>query len=102
MNTYVLDKSVNMLLEPTVNVSAVAEMFGLGYWREQTVKLLDQYEVTIGPGQVVYVTGGSGTDKTMVLEVLKGIMNEFIDLDLLELPADRALVNFFDALLFDA
>jgi len=102
MNTYVLGKSVNMLLEPTVNVSAVAEMFGLGHWREQTVKLLDQYEVTIGPGQVVYVTGGSGTGKTMVLEVLKGIMNEFIDLDLLELPADRALVNFFDASLSDA
>jgi len=52
MNTYVLDKSVNMLVEPTVNVTAVAEMFGLGHRREQTVKLLDQCEVTIGPGQV--------------------------------------------------
>jgi len=33
----------------------------------------------------------------MVLEVLKGIMDEFIDLDLLELPADRAMVDCFDA-----
>ena len=60
MAKYLMEKSFTQHTESTPNVQAVAEMFGLGARREQQVSLLDHCEIEIEPGEVVYITGGSG------------------------------------------
>ncbi len=97
MHTYVLNRAVRTVVEPTANVMAVAEMFGLGQRGEQEMVLLDQCKVTIASGPVVYVTGGSGTGKSTVLAELKKVMDPFVDLDRFDQMCDKAVVDCFDA-----
>ena len=46
-------------------------MFGLGLDETREVVVLDDVEITIAPGNVVYVTGQSGSGKSVLLSELK-------------------------------
>ena len=88
MAKYRLAKAFESFVEKTENVLAVAEMFGLEIGSgEQSggskYVVLDDVEVRIEPGWVVYITGGSGTGKTTVLQLLKEKMDvpELEDID---------------------
>ncbi|MCH9021891.1 MAG: ATP-binding cassette domain-containing protein [Planctomycetes bacterium] len=115
MAKYRLAKAFESKVEKTQNVLAVAEMFGLeiasseGGGRSRYV-VLDDLEVRIEPGWVVYITGGSGTGKTTVLQLLKEQMGvpeledldeslcseEVIDLAEVEIDGSTALVDCFE------
>jgi len=113
MATYTLEKTFpsNVTLSP--NVIAVSNMFGLGASRDRPIRVLDNFEIDITPGQVVYITGGSGAGKSLFLRLLKKQMladqqsveeeigqpmpsQMYIDLDELTLPQGTPLVDCFD------
>ena len=98
MATYTLEKSFPSHVQSSPNVLEVAEMFGLGTRRQRPVKVIDEFEINIEPGQVVYITGGSGAGKTLLLKLLKQKMSDqnIIDLAEQKLPKDKPLVDCFD------
>ena len=71
MTTYTLDKEVSSQVASSPKVAAVAQMFGLGADSRRKFRLVDNCKVSIEPGQVVYITGGSGTGKSTLLGLLK-------------------------------
>jgi ABC-type lipoprotein export system ATPase subunit len=56
--------------ELTPRTIAVAEAFGLGADEERTFQVLDT-ELKIGPSDIVYITGDSGSGKSVLLNALE-------------------------------
>jgi ABC-type lipoprotein export system ATPase subunit/GNAT superfamily N-acetyltransferase len=57
--------------EPTERVVGVAEGFGLGLDQWQKFLIYDNVELKIGPQDIVYITGDSGSGKSVLLKVLE-------------------------------
>ena len=102
MAKYEVAKTFASHAELSAKVTAVAEMFGLGTDREKTVMVLAPCEIDIEPGQVVYITGGSGAGKSVVLNQLKEQLADAVSLDEQSWPAGRAVVDCFEGGLEDA
>ncbi len=85
MARYVLEKMFDTQVELSANVKAVANMFGLGVRRDRAMKVLDKCQIDIEQGQVVYITGGSGAGKSLLLKLLKEQLGNVVD------PADQPL-----------
>lgn len=69
MTTYVIDKRFHTEVERTDRVLEIAEAFGLGLDDKEFV-VFDKQEIEIKQGDVVYVTGQSGSGKSIVLKEL--------------------------------
>lgn len=107
MTTYLLEKTLNQKVEFTEHVQTVIDMFGIVPARVERFALLEDCEVSIKPGDVVLIGGGSGTGKTTILNLLKEQLERtpssssyaatgregIIDLDEVELPRGKALVD---------
>jgi ABC-type lipoprotein export system ATPase subunit/GNAT superfamily N-acetyltransferase len=57
--------------EPSERVVGVAEAFGLGLDRWQKFVIYDKIELKIGPQDIVYITGDSGSGKSVLLRALE-------------------------------
>jgi ABC-type lipoprotein export system ATPase subunit/GNAT superfamily N-acetyltransferase len=57
--------------EPTERVIGVAEGFGLGLDQWQKFVIYDKVELKIGPQDIVYITGDSGSGKSVLLKALE-------------------------------
>jgi len=57
--------------EPSERVVAVAEGFGLGLDQWEKFVVYDNVELKIGPTDIVYVTGDSGSGKSVLLKALE-------------------------------
>jgi ABC-type lipoprotein export system ATPase subunit/GNAT superfamily N-acetyltransferase len=57
--------------EPTERVVGVAEGFGLGLDQWQKFIIYDNVELKIGPQDIVYITGDSGSGKSVLLKALE-------------------------------
>ena len=57
--------------KPTKRVQAVAEAFGLGLDQQQKFTLYDNAEIKIEKGDIVYITGESGSGKSILLKALE-------------------------------
>ncbi|MGB9841631.1 MAG: GNAT family N-acetyltransferase [Candidatus Bathyarchaeales archaeon] len=57
--------------EPTERVVGVAEGFGLGLDQWQKFVIYDNVELKIGPSDIVYITGDSGSGKSALLKALE-------------------------------
>ena len=102
MATYTIEKTFPATNNKSKNVTEVAELFGLGKQYSQSYRICDRCEVDIRPGQVVYITGGSGAGKSVVLQMLKEQIDEATDLAEQELPESKPLVDCFGKSLSEA
>ena len=114
MAIYQLSRKFSSAVEPTKRVVDVAGMFGLGLDDSRDVTVLDDLEVRIGPGQVVYITGQSGSGKSVLLKELKKRIDDtasrssspgstsWLDLDDLEIETGKPLVDCFAGELSEA
>ena len=102
MVSYVLSKSFGGGVACSEKVLAVAGMFGLGADHGREVKVLEDCEIRVEAGQVVYVTGASGSGKTLILKLLKEKMEGVLDLNEQEMVGGKALVDCFEEELGEA
>jgi ABC-type transport system involved in cytochrome c biogenesis ATPase subunit/GNAT superfamily N-acetyltransferase len=73
--------------------TAVAEAFGLGVDEEHTFTVLDT-ELKIRPNDVVYVTGDSGSGKSVLLRAIKQDLGpEALDVGDIEVDKDKPLIE---------
>jgi len=90
MSSYTLDKRFTSAVERTDRVLEIAEAFGLGLDDKEFV-IFDQQEIVVEQGDVVYITGQSGSGKSLALRELKKQMSEkhiqVSDID--EVPLDN-------------
>jgi ABC-type lipoprotein export system ATPase subunit/GNAT superfamily N-acetyltransferase len=57
--------------EPSERVVGVAEAFGLGLDKWEKFVIYDNVELKIGPTDIVYITGDSGSGKSVLLKTLE-------------------------------
>jgi len=62
--------------EPTDRVVGVAEAFGLGLDKWEKFVVYDNVELKIGPTDIVYITGDSGSGKSVLLKALEKDIRE--------------------------
>ena len=95
MSTYKIDKRYNTEVERSSRVLEIAEAFGLGLDDKEFV-VFDQQEFDILQGDVVYITGQSGSGKSTVLRELAKEMSaaglSIADIDKVELK-DAPLID---------
>jgi uncharacterized protein len=96
MTEYVVSKAFSSSVERTPRVLEVAESFGLGLSAKQFV-IYDKLKLEVKPGDVVYITGQSGSGKSLLLRELRDQMRRtmtgaVIDLDEVQFP-DRPVVD---------
>jgi ABC-type lipoprotein export system ATPase subunit/GNAT superfamily N-acetyltransferase len=65
---------------PTERVIGVAEGFGLGLDQWQKFVIYDNVELKVGPKDIVYITGDSGSGKSVLLKTLEKDIRQDIEL----------------------
>ena len=91
---YVYDVSFRTRAEITDRTVQVAEAFGLGIDAEREHVLLRDFELKLAEGDVVYVTGESGSGKSVLLRALKEDLGErAVDIADVEVEASRPIVD---------
>lgn len=89
MTKYTITKSFTTSVERTPRVLEVAEAFGLGLSDKEFV-IYDNLVVEVQPGDVVYLTGQSGSGKSLLLRELASQMRadgvKVTDLNEVQLP----------------
>jgi ABC-type ATPase with predicted acetyltransferase domain len=92
---YLIDKRFSSSVERTPRVLEIAEAFGLGLSNKEFV-VFDNLEVEVNPGDVVYITGQSGSGKSLLLRGFKSLMLEgglkVADLSVLT-PPDKPVIE---------
>jgi ABC-type lipoprotein export system ATPase subunit len=79
--------------KPTPRSLVVAEAFGLGIDEAQKFKVLDA-ELKIGPQDIVYITGDSGSGKSVLLRAIRADLGEeAIDLTEVAVDPDKPLIE---------
>jgi hypothetical protein len=85
---YVVDKRFTTSVERTPRVLEIAEGFGLGLSEKEFI-VYDHFEIEVNAGDVVYITGQSGSGKSLLLKDLAAQMRAggltVADLDKIEL-----------------
>jgi ABC-type ATPase with predicted acetyltransferase domain len=87
----------NISYETTAKITprslVVAEAFGLGIDEAQKFKVLDA-ELKIAPQDIVYITGDSGSGKSVLLRAIRADLGEeAIDLSEVEVDPDKPLIE---------
>ncbi len=96
-----LEWSVPTAVEPSANVCQVAAMFGLGVDESKTLAIVPPTTLELHPGQVVFITGPSGSGKSSLLRLIndeliaKSPQTRVLRFDGLTPPGDKPLVDGF-------
>jgi ABC-type ATPase with predicted acetyltransferase domain len=75
MSNYLINVAFQTRVTKTTRTLEIAESFGLGL-DEKEWSLYDNLELEIRGGDVVYITGQSGSGKSVVLRELQRLMKE--------------------------
>jgi len=80
--------------EITPRTIDVAEAFGLGINQEQKFVILDNVELKIGSTDIVYITGDSGSGKSVLLKALKqDLGEEAIDMASIQPDPEKPIID---------
>lgn len=96
MSTYHLDKRFTATVDRTERVLEIAEAFGLGLDDKEFV-IFDNQPLQVEQGDVVYITGQSGSGKSLALRELKTQMATeglaIADIDEVPLDTTKPLID---------
>lgn len=96
MTVYHLDKQFQSHVDRTDRVLEIAEAFGLGL-DDKTFVVFENQPIEVEQGDVVYITGQSGSGKSLALRELKAQMTAqglmVADVDEVPLDAARPLID---------
>lgn len=83
--------------EITPRTIGVAEAFGLGVDEHRKFVIYNNVELKIGPADIVYLTGDSGSGKSVLLKVIKqDLGEEAIDIADIHPDPDKPLIDTVD------
>lgn len=95
-DTYLIDKRFTTRVERSDRILEVAEAFGIGLEDKEFV-IFDNLELTVKQGDVVYITGQSGSGKSLLLKELEKQMGErdlaVVNLDHIILDNTKPLID---------
>lgn len=101
---YVINRAFNTSVERTPRVLEVAESFGLGL-SDQKFVIYDNLGIEVRQGDVVYITGQSGSGKSLLLRDLAAKMREqglkVADLNEITLP-EKPVIDIVGRTLHEA
>lgn len=96
MSTYILDRRFKSHVDRTDRVLEIAEAFGLGLDDKEFI-VFENQPIEIEQGDVVYITGQSGSGKSLALRELKAQMAaaglQVSDIDEVPLDATQPLID---------
>ncbi len=69
--TFKIDKSFSTKTTSTERTNAIGEAFGIGLDEEKKFEIFKDFEFDINPGQVVLITGDSGSGKSTALREIQ-------------------------------
>jgi len=96
MSKYLIDKRFETRVHRSQRVIEIAEAFGLGLDDKEFV-IFDNLELEVPQGSVVYITGQSGSGKSLLLKELERLMAEegkvVINIDRIYLDSEKPLVD---------
>jgi ABC-type lipoprotein export system ATPase subunit len=72
--TYRINISYRVRTQVTPRTVVVSEAFGLGIDKQEKMVVYDNVELRIGPTDVVYITGPSGSGKSALLKTLEKLL----------------------------
>lgn len=79
---------------PSERVVAVAEGFGLGLDKWEKFVVYDNVELKLSPRDIMYITGDSGSGKSVLLRsLLEDLGDEAVDMNSLQVDSDRPLIE---------
>jgi ABC-type ATPase with predicted acetyltransferase domain len=79
---------------PSERVVAVAEGFGLGLDKWEKFVVYDNVELKLSPTDIVYVTGDSGSGKSVLLRaLLEDLRDEALDMATVKVDLERPLIE---------
>jgi len=91
---FVFNIAYKTAVEMSPRTVAVAEAFGLGIDEEKEFQIYDNVKLKIGPKNVVYLTGDSGSGKSVLLKAIKrDLGNEAVDMADIHLDLNRPLIE---------
>ncbi|MEM2568128.1 MAG: GNAT family N-acetyltransferase [Candidatus Bathyarchaeia archaeon] len=79
--------------KPTERVVGVAEAFGLGLDKWEKFVVYDNVELKIGPTDIVYITGDSGSGKSVLLKALEKDIREDMGLSCINIADINPIPN---------
>jgi ABC-type lipoprotein export system ATPase subunit/GNAT superfamily N-acetyltransferase len=91
---FIINIAYETAAEPTPRTVAVAEAFGLGLDEHRLFVVYDNVELKIGARDIVYITGDSGSGKSVLLRALRrDLGEEAIDLAEIQTEPDKPLID---------
>jgi len=80
--------------EVTQRTIEASEAFGLGVEDERTFIIADNVDIDVKEGDIVYITGDSGSGKSSILRVFeKHYGDKAVNIDKIEIDKDRPLID---------
>jgi ABC-type ATPase with predicted acetyltransferase domain len=96
MSVYTIDKRFQTRVARSQRVVEIAEAFGLGLEDKEFV-IFDKLQLEVKQGDVVYITGQSGSGKSLLLRELKRQMRDegksVVDLDEITFDPETTLID---------
>jgi len=91
---FVISIAYETATEVTPRTIAVAEAFGLGIDEKQKFVVYDDVELKIGSKDVVYLTGDSGSGKSVLLKAIrKDLRREAVDMAHIHVDKNKPLIE---------
>ena len=91
---YLINIAYKTGVELTSRTSEVAKAFGLGVDEEREFTIYDDFEIEVGEKDIVYITGDSGSGKSVLLKKLNEIFHgKTVDMNSIEIEENKPIID---------